>query len=362
MNQEKTPSPPPSLPETEEKEEKEKIITKILRFRFSREGPWWNRQIPTLLGIFFVVGGIVLSVALTFQVKRTQTQAQQPLSPQYTQITNLSGSSLTVSWITSKPTSGFISFGETPSLNQTSLDDRDVETGKAGIYQTHHVTLTNLKPETEYFFKIGSGQKLFGKNGEEFQVKTASKFTSSSVSDPTYGQVLKPDGSAAEEAIVYLTIPGCILLSSLVKTSGNWLIPKNLSLKEDSSSFCTYPKRGGEFEIFVQGGDQGTSKATVLTGLDQPVPNITLGKDYSFRDLSLLKPLGTPQPSPTAPIESASPSLLGDLNKDGVVNTWDLAILKSNFGESPQNKEADLNQDGVVDQKDLEILLEHFNQ
>lgn len=359
MNQEKPQPAPPLLPQTEEKE---KIITRILRLQFSRKGPWWNRQVPTLLGLPLIIVGITLGVALTLKVRRIQTQAQQPLSPQDIQTTNISDSSLTVSWITDQPTSGFISFGETPSLGQTSLDDRDRETAITGAYLTHHVTLSSLKPETVYYFKIGSGQKLFGKDGENFQTQTTPKLTSLSVSDPAYGQVFKPDGSAAEGAIVYLTIPGCTPLSTLIKSSGNWLIPKNLSLKEDLSAFCQYPKQGGEFSIFIQGGSQGTSKITLLSGLDKPVANITLGKDYSFKNLSLLKPLGTPQPTPTTPVEIATPSLHGDLNNDGVINTWDLAILKSNFGETPQNKAADLNQDGVVDQKDLEILLDNFNQ
>jgi len=342
----------------QKKPEQEKIITKILRLRLSQKGPWWNRQVPTLLGLFLIIGGTTLGVFLTLKAKRIKIQAQQTFVPQQIKIANLSDSSLTVSWVTEQKTSGFISFGETPSLGQTSLDGRDKETGETGSYQTHHVTLVNLKPETEYFFKIGSGGKLFAKNGEEFKTKTAPQTPGLSVSDPAYGQVILPDGSPAEGAILYLTIPGCTPLSTLTKTSGNWLIPKNLSLKEDLSAFCQYPKRGGEFEIFVQ-GDKETSRVSLLSGLDKPVANITLGKDYSFKDLSLLEPLGTPQPTP---LKTASPSLLGDLNNDGVVNTWDLAILKSNFGKEPVNKEADLNQDGVVDQKDVDILLENFNQ
>lgn len=343
-------------------EEKEKVITKILRSRLAQEGSWWDKRLPIFLGILLVVAGIAFGVVLTLKAREVRIQARQSFLPQQMRITNLSDTALTVSWITDQPASGFLSFGETSSLGQTQLDYRDRESEGTGVYLTHYVTLSNLKPETIYYFKIGSGKELFGKNGGDFQVQTVLEAADLLVSDPAYGQVFGADGSTAEGAIVYLAMPGCLPLSTLVKTSGNWLIPKNLSFKEDLSSFCQYPKRGGEFDIFVQGGDEGTSKASLLSGLDKPVPNITLGKDYSFKDLSLLKPLGAPQPVSVVPTEIASPSLFGDLNNDGVVNTWDLAILKSNFGEDPQNKEADLNQDGVVDEKDLEVLLESFGQ
>lgn len=365
-------SRPDSLPSSNQippKEEEEKVITKILRFRLSQQGSWWNRRFPAILGLLVVVVGLAVSVFLALKRGQASTQATQPLSPQDIRTTNVSFSSLTVSWTTSQTTTGFLSYGRESDLGQTALDDRDGDSGEPGLYRTHSVTLTDLNPETVYFFKIGSGQELFDDQGALFQAKTAPLTSDSSVFDPAYGQVFNVDGSTAEGAIVYLTIPGCSPLSSLVKASGGWLVAKNLSLEEDLFSFCRYSRQGEGYDLLVQGALGEESRVSLLSGLDKPVPDVTLGQDYTFKDLSALRPLGTPQPTPTAasvlasPLPATSrPSLGGDLNDDGVVNTWDLAILKSNFGASPQLEKADLNRDGVVDQEDVDLLLQAFNQ
>lgn len=358
-------APPAPDPVPTEETEKEKVITKILRSHLAQGGPWWNRRLPALLGLMVVVIGLAVTVFLTLQERRARTQAAQSLAPQEVKVTNVSFSSLTVSWTTSQETSGFVSYGREPEMGQTALDDRDSSLGETGLYQNHYITLTDLDPGANYFFEVGSGGVLFGDEDAPFQAETAPLISSSSVFDPAYGQVFRPDGSPAEGAIVYLVIPDCLALSTLVKASGGWLAAKNLSLEGDGLSFCQYPRQGGNYSLAIQGEAGEKSQVNLLNGLDKPVPDITLGDDYSFKDLSALKPLGTPQPTPALlPLPTASPQLLqdGDLNGDGVINTWDLGILKSNFGDHPEEEKADLNRDGVVDQKDLDILLQIFDQ
>lgn len=55
------------------------------------------------------------------------------------------------------------------------------------------------------------------------------------------------------------------------------------------------------------------------------------------------------------------PSILGDLNGDGVVDGADLGILLGAWGDGPGSP-ADLNQDGVVDGADLGILLSAWSR
>ena len=58
------------------------------------------------------------------------------------------------------------------------------------------------------------------------------------------------------------------------------------------------------------------------------------------------------------------PSLVGDLNDDGVVDIFDVVILALAFGSKPGdpnwNPDADLNDDGVVDIFDVVILINNF--
>jgi Zn-dependent metalloprotease len=55
---------------------------------------------------------------------------------------------------------------------------------------------------------------------------------------------------------------------------------------------------------------------------------------------------------------------VADLNGDGVVDGYDLALLMAAFDptKSPSDPKADLNGDGVVDDKDLDILLANFGK
>lgn len=58
-----------------------------------------------------------------------------------------------------------------------------------------------------------------------------------------------------------------------------------------------------------------------------------------------------------------TPSCVGDLNSDGVINTTDLTILLGRFGQSGQGiTNGDLNGDGTCNTADLTILLGAFGR
>jgi hypothetical protein len=74
--------------------------------------------------------------------------------------------------------------------------------------------------------------------------------------------------------------------------------------------------------------------------------------------ISLFKPAaGAATATVTIPVPSAPPSLIGDLNDDGVVDAADLTILLGAWGTDGQPAGADLNDDGAVDAADLTLLL-----
>ena len=67
-----------------------------------------------------------------------------------------------------------------------------------------------------------------------------------------------------------------------------------------------------------------------------------------------------PQARPVLSV-TYTPPCPGDINQDGVVNTFDLGTLLSHFGQSvPVGTLGDVNNDGTVNTFDLGILLSHF--
>lgn len=277
--------------------------------------------------------------------------------PRQIKITNYDSDGFTVSWFTDIPTASFVRLDNSePNL---FLDDRDQGQSTTRSL-THSVTLRGLKASSEYFFKIGSGNQLYDDHGQSFLAKTTKAGSNQTQADPAYGQVVTASGDPATGAIVYATLQGGTSLSSLVGENGTWLIPLNRSWTTDFSSPLAYPNRGARLSLLVEAGPAGRSGGEVLTGLDQPVPLITLGQDFTYTDLTQappeeLLPLATPAPAPVAP-KAVGP----DLNDDGFVNTLDLGVLRQAIDQGSQDLRFDLNGDGKIDEGDIETLLKQW--
>lgn len=269
-----------------------------------------QHKIPTILGVLMLIMGLVIGVFLVQSGQVFFLRAAPEISPSQVKITNLTSNSFSVSWLTEKETNGFVKFGETSSLEQTALDDRDQMTDKNGSFVTHHVTVKNLKPKTHYLFKIGSGGKIFDNAGQPYETAAAVAVTNPPPpSDVVSGTILEPDGNPAEEAIVYLTLANTTPQSTLVRSGGNWFIPLNTSYSTSLTGFAQYDKEAQIEEIFVRGRKGETATALTTTGNDNPVPEIILGKTYDFRQKAAEEQL-TPTPAPTN-LDQTLPSLGG---------------------------------------------------
>ncbi len=209
-------------------------------------------------------------------------KAEQGVEPENVKITNISESSFTLSWTTQKPIIGFVVYGETTSLKFRAPDLRDPSEEKSMI--THYVEVVGLKPQTKYYFKIGSGT-LYDNQGKPFEVNTGSALPKNPASDLAQGTVLKPDGTPAEGALVYLKLPSAAPLSSFVTSSGSFVIVLSNARTEDLASYVTYDKEATVEDIFVQAGPGlDTATAVTTTKFDNPIPTIVLGKSYDFRE------------------------------------------------------------------------------
>lgn len=307
---------------------------------------FFNRfKIPTILGLGIILIGIITGVFLTLQEQIIISKASISVSPQNLTLSNLSDTEVTISWQTSSPVTSFITYGQASPNEVTVLDDRD--TNSPAAYSIHYVTLKNLLPKTTYQYKIISGKI----SSEINKFTTAAPLNSQTGFRPIIGSIFDGD-KPLNEGVVYLSIAEASTESSLVKTSGNFLIPisqirtSNLSdiypLTEDTTAKLTVLSPKGQATAIFR-----------LKDSDSGLPSIKLGED-----LDLVTSSSNPFPSPTSNQDLDK----YDLNGDGKINTADNSIILGNLGKNPKNKKADLNGDGVVDQKDLDLMSKKINQ
>ena len=126
---------------------------------FNKLKPTTKLHFPTALGLLILLVGIGVGI---FMIKTRSSgggaKDDQNTTPNQVKITNVTDTSLTVSWMTAKPATGIVKFGgETNNIKQKALDDRDQLSGESGLFEVHHVTLKNLSQKTKYYFKIESG-------------------------------------------------------------------------------------------------------------------------------------------------------------------------------------------------------------
>ena len=239
---------------------------------------------PTALGLFILLAAIGVGVFLVKTKTSIEPKAAATQTPKQVRITNVTENGFSVSWITDQPTTGLVKYGtEASSIKQIMLDDRDQLSGESGVFEIHHVSLKNLTPQTNYYFKLESGGKQFDNNGKPFDQNTGSTLGTPPAADPVYGTVLTPAGTGAEGVVVYVNVANAAPLSALAKTNGNWALSLSTARSTDLSSYLNYDTQATIVNLLVQGGKQGTAPVITTTTNDNPVPDITLGQSHDFR-------------------------------------------------------------------------------
>lgn len=260
-------------------------------------------KIPTLLGLGVIVVGIGVGVFLVLREQVFLSSAAPSQTPQNIQISNIEDSQVSISWQTSSPSLGFVSFGQNNTSDETVLDDRDTRQPQSHL--VHYVTLKNLIPKTTYQYKIISG-KITTKI---LNFTTASEASTQTNFRPVIGTVLNGE-KPLDEGIAYVAIPGASLQSALVKNQGNFLIP--LSKLEDVND-----NTEAKVTIISANGEASAIFNLKTDGVNLPVLKIG-------QRLDLTAPAFTPTPSPTTNLK------LYDLNGDGKVNAADYSIAQKN--------------------------------
>lgn len=240
-------------------------------------------RIPTIVALIILIFGLGGSLLLVETSRPLTSSADATIIPSNLHISNVSDSQFSVSWLTAKETTGYISYSDQQSSFLTAFDDRD-EDGKPKNYIAHHVTVKNLKENTTYVFKIYSGKVIFDNKGENFRQNTGPKIVSTLSLNPAYGTIADERDKPISGALVYLTLGKGLPLSTLVKEGGTWLIPLNNVRTQD---LLGRPEIASPevIQISILFSENMSSYATTDTANSSPVPVMNLGKSYDFRNL-----------------------------------------------------------------------------
>lgn len=302
--------------------------------------------ILSFLALLILVGGLVLGIWLVREKQIFKSKADATLEPVDVQVTNLSESSFTISWLTPvKETTGFVEYGEDQAKLGSSAADTRVG---YGTYKTHYVVLEKLKPSTKYFFEINSGGRKF--KTELNGAATLSQLPQPpSPSDPLFGKAL-PNTIV----YIYLDNDNQPIASVLTAENGTWTL--DLSALRPGGQGYYNPKPDDQIKIMAQNGDK----------LGEYSGKLGIRKDSLNLSLDTTFPANSSKSSSPSAKVSATPLLVPsqaqetDLNGDNQINAFDVSIfIKMWMNKDPK---ADLNKDGVINNFDYAYLIQRIGK
>lgn len=239
-------------------------------------------QIPTWLSFIVVLFVVVFISVVFFRSEPPSSKASKNVVKRI-ELTNLSSSQVAIFWQTEQSEPGWVVFGENEkNLNRLALDERDFQGNKIPR-RMHYVALKNLNPATKYYFKLTNEKEIFADpEGRSFTFSTLSRSSRVSNLKPAYGKITDASGSPLDNIVVLLSIKDAQLLSTLSKTSGEWLIPLNYILDKKTKSLKTVAREESiRLDFYSESGERSTVQTNSLNL--SPLPEtITLGKDYNL--------------------------------------------------------------------------------
>src|SRR3990172_1297002 len=240
-----------------------------------------NRRIPTILGIIFILLGILLTTPIIKNQTMFKSSAINSQEPQNVRMTNISDQSFTVTYQTKLPSTGSISYGSDKKLGESGLEDADKQTGSFSPKKIHSISVNKLTPTTKYYLTIISGSNTFLNNGAPFEVTTGSTIASPSANqNEIKGKIVLPDGSIPPEALAYLSTENSQLLSTITAKDGKFSFSLKGLRTNDLSSYL----KATDSAVFKISTTDGSLNSTVLVSLNQAnsIPVITQSNNYDF--------------------------------------------------------------------------------
>lgn len=123
-----------------------------------------KKETILLIGTIVLALGAVGTIIGLRKFRGTGSKASQENQPRNIRLEEVNPKSATISWTTSEPAYGFVSYGETMSLGNT------VQTGERAT--VHTATVPNLTPGTTYYYKVGVDEEIFDNEGVPYSFTT----------------------------------------------------------------------------------------------------------------------------------------------------------------------------------------------
>jgi hypothetical protein len=192
---------------------------------------------------------------------------EQPKDNPIPVISNINSTSFTVSWFSRDTVDQAILYGTAEPLTAWAVDDRGLGVERV----THHVTLRNLQPNTEYLFRINTDGKLF-------KQKTANTITGilPPLPERFKGKVLTEDQTVPAESNIYMKVAGSQLLSTTGNvTTGDWEIRTANTRAENLESYFKI-RELDYVDFYVRAGYEGDNAKKIYAYARENAIDLTL--------------------------------------------------------------------------------------
>jgi len=240
-----------------------------------------NKKLPSFFGFATFALSLVVIGWLSANTILFGTKAATDETPRNIQISNVSDTTFTISYLTTDQALGTITYASQGQAEQVALDEQDKKNGTATERTVHHISVSNLTPETTYTFSITSGSQIVQDNGQPFTVTTGPKLDSTDGKQLLMGNVISTEGKPASDSLVSLSYAGSQLLSTITDNAGNYSVDLAQLRTQDLTKRLPLQPTDRLQMTITNATEQST--ISLLVNQAESVPLIILSKNYDFQ-------------------------------------------------------------------------------
>ena len=241
-----------------------------------------NKKKNLILIIALVIGLPLITFA-AYETVQYISNASADTKPQNILISNVTTSSITITWTTDSQTLGSVSLLE-DGKEQTPVVDKRGNTKR----YTHYVELSSLEPNTTYDFLITSNTtKYASQDNTQFSFKTAPVSTDAPTPNPVVGSV---SGVSGDDVIIFATLKdkSAYPVSATMPSGGNWIIDLSAQRKISDMSLVLSSESTNLVLVAVSGSNKGGTISGMYSELFDTDGKLNTAKTLSIASDSTL--------------------------------------------------------------------------